>query len=510
MRSLGHLPIRQKVILVSLLTTSVALLLALAAMCVYELTVARRGLRQELQTLSKVLAAHTTAAINFEFREDAVEILNTLSSEPHIIAACIYLNDNTQFASFVRPGAQGVAPARPAPDGIRSAQGSLQLFSPILDEKKQTRVGTIYLQSDLSGVWTRVQLYISVLVGVLSTCFLVAVVLATRLQRVISEPIHKLANTTKLISQNRDFSLRAEKITDDELGDLTTAFNQMLSQIQLQDAAVRQAKDQLESRVQERTRALQSEVTERKRAEESLAEQAKELARSNAELEQFAYVASHDLQEPLRMVANFTQLLARRYKDQLDNEAQEFIQFAVDGAQRMQTLINDLLEYSRVRRKGKPFADVDCNRTLNHVLINLSDTIETAGARVTAEPLPHLQADSGQLIQLLQNLISNAIKFRGSEPPRVHVSATQDHDFWLFRVRDNGIGIEPDHFDRIFVIFQRLHTFTEYPGTGIGLAICKRIVERHNGRIWVESSPGHGSTFCFTIPFQQPDHGHDH
>jgi two-component system, chemotaxis family, sensor kinase Cph1 len=213
-------------------------------------------------------------------------------------------------------------------------------------------------------------------------------------------------------------------------------------------------------------------------------------------------VASHDLQEPLRMVSNFTQLLARRYKDKLDSEAQEFISFAVGGALRMQTLINDLLEYSRVRRKGKPFVSVDCAVVLSHALANLNGTIQSSGARVTADPLPTITGDSGQMLQLFQNLISNAIKFRGKEPPLVHINAQSCGEQWRFSVADNGIGIAADHYDRIFVIFQRLHSYSEYPGTGIGLAICKRIVERHGGRIWVESKPGQGTTFWFSIPMR--------
>lgn len=250
------------------------------------------------------------------------------------------------------------------------------------------------------------------------------------------------------------------------------------------------------------------DVTERKLAEEALAQKAKELARSNAELEQFAYVASHDLQEPLRMVASYTQLLARRYGDRLDVEAHEFIRFAVDGANRMQQLITDLLAYSRVGTRGKEFREIDCSTILGQVLANLQESIESSGAVVTNEDLPVIMADSMQMVQLFQNLISNALKFRGSEPPRIHVGVLEqlrddEQKEWLFSVRDNGIGLDPQYCERIFVIFQRLHGQAQYPGTGIGLAICKKIVERHGGRIWVESKPGHGATFFFTMTQQK-------
>jgi len=224
-----------------------------------------------------------------------------------------------------------------------------------------------------------------------------------------------------------------------------------------------------------------------------------DLERSNQELEQFAYVASHDLQEPLRKVAAFTQLLAKHCADKLDSDAKEFIGYAVDGAHRMQGLINGLLAYSRVGTHGGPFSAVDCEKVFECAVANLAMAITESGAEVTHEPLPTVMGDGLQLVQLLQNLIGNAIKFRGPAPPRVHVSAVRQDKEWVFRVRDNGIGIEPEYFGRLFVIFQRLHSRTEYPGTGIGLAISKKVVERHGGRIWVESAPGKGSTFCFGI-----------
>ncbi len=249
-----------------------------------------------------------------------------------------------------------------------------------------------------------------------------------------------------------------------------------------------------------RTVAIIRDITARKEAEAALQETLAELRRSNRDLEQFAYVASHDLQEPLRMVAGFTQLLAKRYADQLDQSAKDFIKFAVDGATRMQRLIQDLLAYSRVTTRGGSPAPTSAGAAIQTALRNLQHALQETGAEVTYEDMPTVHADATQLTQLFQNLIGNALKFHGEAPPRVRVSATPQDDAWVFAVQDNGIGIDPRYFDRIFAIFQRLHTAERYPGTGIGLALCQRIVERHGGRIWVESTPGQGATFYFTLP----------
>lgn len=243
-------------------------------------------------------------------------------------------------------------------------------------------------------------------------------------------------------------------------------------------------------------------IAERELAQEELRRQARELERSNAELEHFAYVASHDLQEPLRMVASYTQLLARRYKGQIDSDADEFIAYAVSGVTRMQALINDLLAYSRVNSRGNPFEPVDSSFIVDQVLSNLQEAVGDSSAVVTYDALPTVLSDSMQLTQLFQNLIGNAIKFHGENPPLIHLSAEQRADDWLFSIRDNGIGVDPQYAERIFLLFQRLHSRHEYPGTGIGLAVCKRIVERHGGSIWVDSEPGKGSTFYFTIPME--------
>ena len=232
---------------------------------------------------------------------------------------------------------------------------------------------------------------------------------------------------------------------------------------------------------------------------QELEHKTRELTRSNEELQQFAYVASHDLQEPLRMISSYTQLLGRRYGDRLDGDAKEFMAYIVDGAARMKQLIEDLLAYSRVGTRAKEFQEVDSGASLARALSNLRASQEASGAVITHDPMPHVLADGAQLAQIFQNLIGNAIKFRGAEPPRIHVGAQTTDTVCVFTVKDNGIGLDTQYAERIFMMFQRLHNKTEYPGTGIGLAIVKKIVERHGGRIWVESEPGKGAQFGFTI-----------
>jgi light-regulated signal transduction histidine kinase (bacteriophytochrome) len=238
----------------------------------------------------------------------------------------------------------------------------------------------------------------------------------------------------------------------------------------------------------------------RRNLEDKVVQRTQELARSNKDLEQFAYVASHDLQEPLRAVAGFVELLKMQLTNTLDEKTQKYMNFVVDGVLRMQTLIHGLLEYSRIGTRSRQAQPVDSRKALNHSLAHLERSISESDAKITVGNLPIVRMDELQFVQLFQNLIGNAIKFRSGQKPEIHIDAERTNGDWRFAVKDNGIGIEQEYADRIFLIFQRLHTRDKYPGTGIGLSICKKIVERHGGKIWVESQPGQGSTFYFTIP----------
>jgi signal transduction histidine kinase len=296
----------------------------------------------------------------------------------------------------------------------------------------------------------------------------------------ITSAIAELRAGTEMVAQG-NFGYRVGGQRRDELGLLARRFNQMAAQL-------------------EATNFAKIELQE---ARDTLSKRTAELTRSNAELDQFASVVSHDLQEPLRMITAYMNLLQTQYGGKLDKDADEFIGYAVDGTKRMQGLINDLLTYSRVATRGKEFAPTDCNEVVARALLNLITSINESGAQVTHDQLPTVLGDEFQLGQLFQNLIDNAIKYRGVAPAEIHVGCERDGEMWRFAVKDNGIGIEPEYAERIFVIFQRLHTRQEYPGTGVGLAICKKIVDRHRGKIWVESEPRKGSTFYFTLPINQ-------
>ena len=343
-------------------------------------------------------------------------------------------------------------------------------------------VGVLHLELSFEKSDDRIRNYTFFIIFLSASGLVVSFLLVRFLsQRIVINRLEALNDMSSEIGRG-NLQHRLDVRSNDELGILASAFNNMAEELE------------------ERDRQLENEKNRVLGANE-------ELKRSNSELEQFAYVASHDLQEPLRMVSSYMALMKRRYEGTLDSDADDFIGFAVDGANRMQTLINDLLTYSRVGTRGKPLTPIDCTSVLEQVLMNLEVAIDESGAVVTHDPLPTVMADDSQLAQVFQNLIGNAIKFRGEEPPHIHIAAEQKSDEWVFSVADNGIGIDPESFDRIFEIFQRLHGRDEYSGTGIGLAVCKKIVERHGGRMWVESEPGKGATFYFTIPAVRTEGG---
>ncbi len=489
MRLLKRVSIHRKLTLIGLATSACSLMLACAALFTYEVSSFKKAMVQRLTTQAEIAAFNAGSAVLFGDRTAAILTLAALRSEPHMISATIFDAAGSIFVDDRRVGDSSEAIGLDDSGDARSYsfyENELRLSEPILVDGK--KVGTLWLRSDTGELEERAANLAFIAGLVLLATLFIAHVVYSKLQRSISKPLLQLAEQARAVTIDKDFSVRTHSESEDEIGDLVSSFNDMLSEIERREAEL-----------ERQTRELQEEVAARVEAQRELAAHADELVRSNRELENFAYVASHDLQEPLRMVASYTQLLAEEYRGKLGEEADEYIGFAVGGATRMQALIQALLAYSRISTVDDRKTTVDADEILATVIGDLSAVIAESGARVVTHPLPSVVTDPSRLAQVLQNLISNAIKYRRGAPV-IEVDARQDEDQWVFSVKDNGIGIESRYSDRVFLMFQRLHTQSEYEGTGIGLALCKRIVERQDGKIWLESEPGSGSTFFFTIP----------
>jgi signal transduction histidine kinase len=495
MRRFNDISLKGKLTAIIMGTATAALLLASACFLVYEFLSVPRNIAQTLSSVAVVSANNTAAALVFNDEKAASEALSALRTSPNIDWAYILNRDGKLFAKYDRDGKMPAAPnCAMGFTGYRLHDNRVELCRLISFNREP--IGSMGVSADLSEMAERLLSYGQIVILVLFFSLFAAYLISGRIQRVVSAPILQLAGLARAVSTEQNYSVRAKKQTQDEIGALVDGFNGMLSQIEKRDRALREARAQLEQRVVE----LQREVAERLQAQQGMAKRSAELQRSNAELEQFAYVASHDLQEPLRMVSSYTQLLAKRYRDKLDGSAIEFIDFAVDGVKRMQKLIQDLLQLSRVGTRAREFAVVNCEAALQTARLNLSAAIRQSGAAITQDSLPPVRADCGQLAQLFQNLLGNALKYRAERTPQIHIGCDVQDGYWQFSVRDNGIGIDPQFAERIFMLFQRLHGKGEYEGTGIGLAICKKIVERHGGNIWVESAAGQGANFKFTLP----------
>ena len=496
MRLLGDLPIRTKLLIMGMLASGAALVLACAAFVASEQVTLRRQIVRNLSTQAKILGANSAPAIVFRDPDAASQTLAALAAEPNVQAASIVTEDGEPFASYRRE--PGAVPPEPLVDPVMRTRHAFQRDAVVLSQRIELdgrTVGTVTIRSDLREVRDRVGTGLLVGTSVLGFSLLVALLISTWLARSIARPILDLVELTHRVAEEKDYTIRPTGAGQDEVGMLVGSVSRMLDEIHARDLALESVRAELERR----NVRLEQEIIERRSAEQQLELRAHELARSNADLEQFAYVASHDLREPLRMVSGYVQLIAEEVGDKLGPDAHDYVGFALDGTQRMDALIQALLSYSRVGSRGMRLERVSPETVLKDVLGDLRKAQEESGAVVTHGPLPTITADVTQIRQLFQNLLANAMKFRGEAPLEIHVSAQESAAEWQFAVRDNGIGIDPRHAEKIFVLFQRLHTREAYPGTGIGLAVCKRIVERHRGRIWVESEPGKGSTFRFTL-----------
>ncbi len=453
--------------------------------------------RQNIESLASFIATNSQLALLLNY--PAEDLMPDLRLEPNIMNAVITDKYGRAEDVYDKKGEAVYSfriPENLPNGGLEVEDGEYtNFFYPIIDRSEENispNLGFVCFRMDNLELDQIRRQYFNTALLSLAAALLTAIIISFFLQRSISEPLKKLLIFVKRVSNTKDYSLRVKDEGADEIGALSNEFDEMLHRINRRDSRLQEARDQLEDRVEERTQQLRE-------ANEKLVERSQALERSNRELEQFAYVASHDLQEPLRSIGGFTQLLGKKYHGQMDEEADEYINFVTDGVNRMQRLIKDLLLFSRLGRMGGQLIKTELSEVVANTKLNLRFAIDEAGATIHNEDLPALVVDKLQLGHLFQNLISNAIKFRADRPPHVNISVIEKKGHYQFAVSDNGIGIDPEYVDRVFLIFQRLHTKEEYQGSGIGLAICKKIVELHGGKIWLESKPNQGSTFYFTI-----------
>lgn len=488
MSGFRDLPIRRKLVLILMAVTGGAMLLAGMGLLTFDFFRLRREMVADMQTLAKVIALNSTAAVTFRDARSGQETLAALGAKSGIRGAALYNEQGSSLVRWRRPGASAKFPHRPGPDGSKLSRESLIHFQPIYLYGQ--RIGTVYLESSLDELWTRLQVRVLTILGMFVVAALAALGLSSLLQRLISAPVLGLSDTARAVSENNDYSLRAEKRSGDELGRLVDSFNQMLAQIEERDTALLAAKEDLEQRVRDRTLDLQVANTE--------------LQQSNQELDDFAYIASHDLKEPLRGIHNYSTFLLEDYGEKLDLEGRAKLETLLRLTRRMEVLIDSLLQYSRLGRVDLAIEDVDLNKIVAGVLDDIAIHLKAEGADVRIpRPLPTMRCDRVRVGEIFHNLIVNAVKYNEKPQKRVEVGYREGSSAGqppVFYVRDNGIGIPEKHQDAIFRIFKRLHPRERFGGgTGAGLTIVKKIVERHNGRIWVESEPGHGTTFYFTL-----------
>ena len=496
-------PIQRKLMKVILLTCGAVLVLTCACFFVYDFITFRQTLRAQLATLGEIIATNSTAALGFLDEKAASETLLALAAEKHVIAACLYDQDGKIFSVYPPGFPPENLPAYPGADGYRFEGLFLVGIQPVVQD---SRLGTLYLKSDMKAMYQRIELYAGIALLVIGISFLLAYFLSRRLQKTISEPILTLAETARVVSERHDYSVRATKTGVDELGLLTDAFNHMLTQIENQNQEITTFNQKLEEKVRERTAELEN-------AKNEIEVMNRKLVKSNHDLEQFAYIASHDLQEPLRKIQTFSELAGRNPGG--EETLQKYLEKINLSAQRMADLIRSVLNYSRLSRLSEEFSEIDLNITLDSIRSDLELLIAEKKAEIRCGPLPVIKGIPLQLNQLFTNLISNSLKFSDKAPVidisskilpgsevRSNGGLNSTDNYVELKFADNGIGFEQQYADKIFTIFQRLHASQHYSGTGIGLALCKKIVENHHGFITARSEPGKGAEFYVYLPVE--------
>lgn len=468
------MPIQQKLMTMILVTNGVVLALTCAAFVGYDLLSFRQSTVRQLATLAEIIAAESTGAVAFDNQRDATEILGALQAERHVVAACLYDNKGQVFARYPANAPDSAFPPRPLADGYRFEDGHLVGFTPVVQLAGRDRFGTLHVKSDMGAMWERLRLYALIAALVVLVASLVAYALSRMFQRQISEPILALSRTARAISDRRDYSVRAQKHGEDELGALTDAFNHMLTQIQEQNQL-------LETRVRERTAELEA---------------------ANDELEAFGSSAAHDLRTPLRTITGFADVLLDPRTSLSGAEAQRHVRMIREGSGQMSRLIEDLLNFSRLGRQAIVRRTVDIEALCREIFEELTAGPDVRRIDLQLQQLPPVHGDPSLLRVVFVNLLSNALKYtRPCAGAVIEVGIRKDTPTQapVYFVRDNGVGFDMRDAGKLFGVFQRLHHAHEFEGTGVGLATVRRIIDRHGGRIWAEATPQAGATFFFTF-----------
>ena len=493
--------IRNKLALVVLASTFTALVVTGVALVVYDLRAYREAGFNDLHTQADILGRASAAALAFDDPKTAAENVQLLKAKREISAAAIYNAKGKRFASYTRHDRDLELPTLPGHDGALVEGGNLVVYKRIVQNNEI--LGTVYMRADYE-VFGRLLHYLGILGAVTALSLIIALVVSGWLQTVLTKPIFEIAALSRRVVESRDFSLRARKTTDDEIGDLTDAVNDMLAEIGRRSDALEQANRGLEREAAERQHADAELRRLNDELERRVAERTTQLEAANKELEAFSYSVSHDLRAPLRAVVGFSKLVVEDHGAHIDEEARRKLDVIQSEAQRMGVLIDDLLAFSRLGRKAITPGDLDMTALARSTYDSLNGQHGGPRADLRLGSLPRAKGDRALLAQVWTNLLSNALKFSSRrEQPVIEVSAVSDEKEHIFFVRDNGAGFDPRYQGKLFGVFQRLHSSSEFPGTGVGLALVQRIVTRHGGRVWADSKPGQGATFYFTLPREE-------
>ncbi|MGQ0752844.1 MAG: sensor histidine kinase [Betaproteobacteria bacterium] len=498
LRSIGR-SIRYKLIMVVLAATTSALLVAGTAMVIYDLRAYQRSWTNDLNTQAEILGRSSAPALAFNDPKSAREYLALLKARPEIAAAAIYNAKGKLFASYSRPGSPGSGmPALPEFEGARVSGNAIVLYKRVVENNEI--LGTVYLRGDYR-LLGRLTDYLGILGAVLALSLLVAFLMSTWLQTAVTKPLLEITGTARQVMEKRDFSLRVRKTTEDEIGYLVDAINDLLAEVGRRQEALEASNLTLgremaeRARVEDQLRELNIELERRVDARTA------QLEAANKELESFSYSVSHDLRAPVRAIIGFSRMLSEEHIQQLNAEAQRLLGIVQSEAHRMGALIDDLLAFSRLGRQAMQMYDVDMMQLARATYEGLIAQQSANNVDFQLGVLPRARGDRSLLGQVWTNLLANALKFSARQAkPRIEVSAISDETEHVYFVRDNGVGFDPRYQSKLYGVFQRLHDAADFPGTGVGLALVQRIVTRHGGRVWADSKPEEGATFYFTLP----------